>query len=65
MRPGHIYTLSKPEYFGRFPVRSELTVIGTKRCSACGEHVDADEFLKHCDKAGDPEHKVLSVMDDG
>ena len=63
--PGMVfYASSEPEFFGKFPIRTEMTVLGPDLipCEACGEKIPYNGVAEHCREAGDPLHMALEVM---
>ena len=61
-----LYLFMEPEYFGKIPVRTEVTVIPADEvmaCPVCSEVISPFDLLRHCDKAGDAAHLAASVLE--
>lgn len=60
------YISTKPEFYGRFSVKTELTVLPADTvgpCPVCGKEVMNGAVIAHCRGQGDADHLALEVME--
>jgi len=60
------WVTKETEYYGKIPVRTELTVLPAdtvKPCPVCGEEIMNEAVIAHCRRKGDRNHLALEVME--
>ncbi len=60
------WVATEPEYYGKIPVRTELTVLPAdtvKPCPVCGKDIVNGAVIVHCRRMGDRDHVALEVME--